>query len=223
METLYQIDVSIFRLINEAWANPFFDVLMPFATHLKRSWPITAAAILFVLVRRRWDGLSIVLLSVLAVAVADQTASGLFKPLVQRTRPCFELENVRLLIDQVRSYSFASSHAANSFAVATMTWIYFGKSPDKLDKAFAWFMIVYASINSYSRVYIGVHYPSDVLGGAAMGVVSAILIYTLFAFLFKNYLKPRWDARRMKRMTVAKNAIPDTPSLADHAGEQEKA
>ncbi|ACF15178.1 phosphoesterase PA-phosphatase related [Chloroherpeton thalassium ATCC 35110] len=198
MESLYGIDVWLFRLGNEAVANPVFDVLMVFLTKFKQSWPIAAFAAIFVLVRRKWDGVAIIFLCGLAIGIADQTASGFFKPLFERTRPCFALEEVRLLVRQVRSYSFASSHAANTASVATVIWLFFANSGHKIDKAFAIFLAIYAAAVAYSRVYVGVHYPSDIAAGMLIGVLSGSIVYTAYGYVVKNYIMIWREKRQAK-------------------------
>lgn len=190
MGLLYQIDVTLFRLINDGLANPVLDVVMVFLTSFSKSWFIAALAGLFILVRRQKEGAVVIFLCVLAITLADQTASSFFKPLIERTRPCFALEEVRLLVRQVRSYSFASSHAANTAAVATVVWIFFSKS-DRVDKFFTLTIAFYAFLVGYSRVYVGVHYPSDVLGGIVIGVASGSIIYLLYSYSMKNFIHPR--------------------------------
>ncbi|MCS6989184.1 MAG: phosphatase PAP2 family protein [Chloroherpetonaceae bacterium] len=190
METLYALDVALFRVVNDRASDGFLDAFFVFLTSFHQSWWIAALAAIFILARRKWEGLTVLLLCVLAIALADQTASRFFKPLVQRTRPCFELPDVHLLVNQPRSFSFASSHAANAAAVATTLFFFFAKST-ALDKLFVWTMSVYAFLVGLSRVYVGVHYPSDVLGGFAIGVASSALVYGAFSYLWKNVIQTR--------------------------------
>lgn len=189
VEQLYALDVWLFRLGNEALASPFMDWFMVFLTKFSKSWPIAAFAAMYTLVRRKWDGLMIIFLCGLAIGIADQTASGFLKPFFERVRPCHELENVRLLIRQVRSYSFASSHAANTAAVATVIWIFFYNS-SKIDKAFAIFLSTYAPLVAFSRVYVGVHYPSDIFAGMIIGILSGVLVYLIYSYIVKNVIQP---------------------------------
>jgi len=205
MESLYGIDVWLFRLGNEAVANPVFDVLMVFLTKFKQSWPIAAFAALFVMARRKWDGVAIIFLCGVAIGIADQTASGFLKPFFERTRPCFALEDVRLIIRQVRSYSFASSHAANTAAVATVIWIFFANSGQKIERAFAIFLAVYAAMVAYSRVYVGVHYPSDIFAGMIIGIISGTIAYTAYSYVVKNYVMV-WREKKQAK-DVGKNRL----------------
>jgi len=190
MGGLEQADAWLFQLLNHSLAHPALDDLMLFLTKPKLSGHIFWLTGLFILLRKGKDGLVIVLLILLALGIADYTASGIFKPLFQRVRPCFALDGVRLLVDQSHSFSFASSHAANSTAIASLVWLFFRKG-ELIDKLFTVTMIVYASMVAFSRIYIGVHYPGDILGGIVIGLASAALIYTVFAWFVKNVIHRR--------------------------------
>lgn len=189
MEALYQFDVWLFRLINEGWGQPYLDGVMLFVTDFKRAWVVAALAALYLMVTRKKESAVPMVLSLLAIAIADQIASAVLKPLVQRTRPCFELENVRLLLDQTRSFSFASSHAANTAAVATVVWLFCAPS-NRLDKLFAVAIACFAFLSGYSRIYVGVHYPLDVLAGWGIGVASGAIVYVIASFVWKNIIVP---------------------------------
>ncbi len=190
MAPIEQFDVWLFRLLNLHLVHPLTDELMVFLTNGRMSWPVFVLAALFMVARKGKNGFLVLFLALLAVGFADFVASGMFKPLVQRIRPCFALDHVRLLISQPHSYSFASSHAANSTAAATVTWIFFHRGV-LVEKLFTCTMILLALAISFSRVYVGVHYPGDVLAGMVIGVFSAIFIYILFSWLLKNILQPR--------------------------------
>ena len=190
MAPIEQVDVWLFRLLNLNLVHPATDDLMVFLTNGRLSWHIFLLAFLFMVVRKGKNAVLLILFALLAVGLADFVASGFLKPLVQRIRPCFALDHVRLLISQPQSYSFASSHAANSAVVATITWIFFHRGV-LVEKLFTGIMIFYALAISFSRVYVGVHYPGDVLAGMVIGICSALFVYLLFSWLFKNILQPR--------------------------------
>jgi len=190
MAPIEQLDVWLFRLLNLHLVHPATDELMVFLTNGRMSWPVFVLAALFIVARKGKNGFLVLFLALLAVGLADFVASGIFKPFVQRIRPCFALDHVRLLISQPHSYSFASSHAANSAAVATVSWIFFHRGV-LVEKLFTGTMILLALAISFSRVYVGVHYPGDVLAGMVIGVFSALLVYLLFSWLLKNILQPR--------------------------------
>ena len=190
MAPIEQADVWLFRLLNHDLVHPVADDLMVFLTNGRLSRPVFVIVALFIVARKGKNAFLLILFALLAVGLADFVASGLLKPLVQRIRPCFALDHVRLLIHQPHSYSFASSHAANSSAVAAVTWIYFHRGV-RVEKLFTALMILYALAVSYSRIYVGVHYPGDVLAGMVIGTGSALFIYLLFSWLLKNIIQPR--------------------------------
>lgn len=190
MAPIEQADVWLFRLLNLQLVHPAIDDLMLFLTNGHLSWPVFFLAALFMVARKGKNGFVVLFFALLAVGLADVVASGVLKPLVQRIRPCFALDHVRLLISQPHSYSFASSHAANATAVATVTWIFFHRGV-LVERLFTGTMILLALAISFSRIYVGVHYPGDVLAGILIGVCSALLVYLLFSWLLKNVLQPR--------------------------------
>jgi undecaprenyl-diphosphatase len=180
-----QMDASLFLALNHGLAHPALDDLMLMLTSPEHSIHIFVLIALFIVVRKGKDALYVIPLILLAIALADFTASGIMKPLFHRVRPCFALEGVRLLVDQSHSWSFASSHAANSAAIASLVWLFFWRGAS-VDKVFTVVVIVYASMVAFSRIYIGVHYPGDVVGGIVIGLGSASLVYTSAAWTVKN-------------------------------------
>jgi len=140
------------------------DSLFLFLTAPPHSWAWFLALSFLVILRDRDRGLRAVLLAAIAVALADQIASGLIKPWADRLRPCFAMPDVRLLLlRQSRSPSFPSNHAANCFAAATVL--------ATLGRRIRFLAFILATLVAYSRVYAGVHYPSDALGGALLGIL----------------------------------------------------
>jgi undecaprenyl-diphosphatase len=190
MELAGEIDAWVFRWINLHLVHPALDDLMVFVTTFRLSSHIFLLAALFIIIRKGRSGVFVLVVGLLAVALADFTASGILKPLVHRIRPCFALEGCRLLIGQPHSYSFASSHAANSAAVASVIWIFFRRGVI-VERFFAVLMTLYAFLVGYSRIYVGVHYPGDVLAGILIGAASAAVAYVVSAWIFKNLLQPR--------------------------------
>ncbi len=195
MALIEQADVWLFQLLNLHLVHPAADDLMVFLTRVKLSGHIILLSALFMIIRRGKSAFLVIVLALFAVGIADVVASGILKPLVQRIRPCFVLDHVRLLVSQPRSYSFASSHAANSAAVATVIWIFFYRGPF-VEKLFTIIMVLYALAISWSRVYVGVHYPGDVIAGMMIGVCSAMLVYLISSWVLKNIMQPRIMRRK---------------------------
>lgn len=186
------VEVRAFRFLNRAPANRILDAIMPIITDLKR-WRVVLLVVWSLLVlfggtRGRWAALMLIPL----IAASDQISSHLLKPLVQRMRPCEVLGNVHLWYGPegwlttpasvVRSYkssfSFPSSHAAN----ITASMLFLGLAYRRLIVP----LIVIAVAVSYSRIYIGVHWPSDVLVGMALGGLLAWPAYFAYKRLNGN-------------------------------------
>jgi len=161
MEWLYTIDKAVFLFFNKTLANPVFDLIMPVITE-SDYWRIPIALfILALIVFGGAKGRITALLLVLAVTFSDQISSFVIKPFVHRTRPCFVLEGVRLLIDQPNSPSFPSSHAANMMSTSVVMFAQYRKK--------SLIYLVLAALVMYSRMYVGVHYPADIAGGIITG------------------------------------------------------
>lgn len=165
IQFLFSIDRVVFFFLNRTVANPVFDLIMPIITDIKimRIPLLVAWATLFIFGGKK--GRIVALLAVIVLSLSDYISSSVIKPWVNRVRPCFALDNVRLLISQVGSPSFPSSHAANNASVTAFITVKYGKK--------AWPLIVFAALVTYSRIYVGVHYPSDILGGIILGLVCA--------------------------------------------------
>ena len=186
------LDTRLFRFFNGTIKNPYLDVIMPVVTDLRR-WRIVLLLV--------WAGLVIIggskgryaaLLLIPIIAASDQLSSSLIKPLVERLRPCEVLGNVHFWYGpqgwietptQViggfkTSYSFPSSHAANItssmlfLALAYRRWMALP--------------IVVLLLVSVSRIYIGVHWPSDVLAGMVIGAIIALIAYAIFRRIYRE-------------------------------------
>lgn len=120
------------------------------------------------------------------ITISDQT-SNLFKDSFQRLRPCYnELisDSLRLVKDSCGGrYGFFSAHASNSFSLA----IFFGLLLRSSNKLLILLFAIYAFLISYSRIYLGVHYPIDILVGTIFGIINAIVLYKIYLYSF-NFL-----------------------------------
>lgn len=156
---------------------PFWDSVMWIISE-KITWIPFYAALFYVLIRN-WKKQSFWLIAalILAVVVADQISSGVIKEVVQRWRPSRdpEIQNAVVLVNNYRGgkYGFVSSHASNSFAVALLSSLFFR------NKLYTIAVFIWASLVAYSRIYLGVHYPGDILGGITVGILTVLLIYYL--------------------------------------------
>jgi undecaprenyl-diphosphatase len=181
LEKAIEIDVSLFYLLNNKVQNVVFDFLMPILTNLDY-WriPITLLAIALLVFGGRRGRIAVLLL-VLGITLSDQLCNSIFKPLVGRARPCNVLENVHLLIGCTKAYSFPSSHATNIFTgMILFSYVY-----PKLKIG----LLTVAALVAYSRVYVGVHYPFDVVAGIALGITCAITIMVIHKLLVRIFPK----------------------------------
>ena len=175
MPFLYSADMALFLFLNRNMANPIFDIVMPFITNA-HNWRIPIVLIwLSLIIFGRKEGRITAILVVVILALSDQLSSSVIKPWINRIRPCFVVEGARLLINQVKSPSFPSSHAANMAAMAVLFSV-------KYRRLMALFIAIAVTV-SYSRIYVGVHYPSDMLGGWGLGIACAVIILILEKFI----------------------------------------
>ena len=176
MNWLIEMDKSWFYLINLS-GKPFLDGFMLFATH-KLSWIPLYLALVILIVREKGKERIWILGTIgLVIACCDLGSVHLFKNVFQRLRPCHALEQVRLVTEGCGGqFGFISSHASNVFGLA----IVIGKIMNKKWLFIALFL--WATIVSYSRVYVGVHYPLDILGGMLWGTFVALVFVSLYKY-----------------------------------------
>src|SRR5882672_10027064 len=198
MDWLLKLDIDTFRLIHEAGSNALFDKIMPFISGNAFFFPALVVLGLLLICKGRSRGIICILMLALAVGLCDGWICRLIKEVVARPRPFLTLNDVHVLIGKGGSFSMPSSHAANWFAATMVMAVYFRRS--------LWFTLPAACLVSYSRVYNGVHYPSDVLVGTLVGAgfAAAILwvIDSLWQFVGQKWF-PLWWAN-MPSLIAAK-------------------
>ena len=142
------------------------------------------------IIRKKKEAVIIILLAFLAAAIADPFASQIIKPLFKRLRPCNGayfingihtfLDGAHFLMGQKGSFSFPSNHAMNVFTIATVLTFF-------RPKLYLWYFIP-AALVAFSRVYIGVHYPLDVVAGAFFGILTGSLVYYCYYYIHTTIL-----------------------------------
>ena len=182
LEWLDQIDRSILYIINDTLANPIFDLFFTTITNEHR-WAIPVLiGLLALIVRGGRRGQIAAVLVLIAASVTDATVVQIIKPAIGRLRPSHALgDTINLLVPKGGRYGFLSAHAANIFAVTTVL-SYFYKQWKKP-------LLFLAFSVALSRVYVGVHYPGDVLFGGLFGYGMAWLVITLWVLLKMRELK----------------------------------
>lgn len=177
---LMNIDKAIFHKINGEWYNGFFDTVMPYLREPFFWTPFYVFMILFVLINfklRGWMWLAFILLTVM---ISDYTSSSVIKEYFFRLRPCRDPDvahSIRFIVSYCPiSSSFISSHAVNHFALATFIFVTFKKTISR-----RWvFIFLWAAAISYAQVYVGVHYPVDVVCGSLYGILIGYTISVIF-------------------------------------------
>lgn len=174
----------------------FWDGFMWIATSTT-TWIPVAVALLYVIFKNNQIKEALLLLGMLAfvIALADQISSGICKPYFARFRPTQDPELMYLtdIVNGYRGgrYGFTSSHAANTFAVAIFL------SLTIKSWSLSGILFIWATLNAYSRIYLGVHYPGDILFGTLTGIIIGILVYTLYNHIKRYYLnQPRYISNR---------------------------
>jgi membrane-associated phospholipid phosphatase len=173
-------DKKLFVLLNSKWTNPFFDFILPYFRDSVFWAPLYLFVLVFIWINYGKKGGWWSLAFICTIAIADMVSSKGFKPNIERYRPCQDplfFDQVRLLLKHCSgSFSFTSSHAANHFGMAAFASLTLFKSFGR------WIYLTYlwAFFIGYAQIYVGVHYPLDVLGGAMVGFLSGLLTATIF-------------------------------------------
>jgi len=172
MEWLNSIDIHLFQLINGAGYEQIDNVMVLISGKL--TWIPLYLLLLYLLYKKFSAKFIWVLISLgVLIFLADYGSVHFFKEVFQRLRPCHQLDNIRIVAECGGLYSFVSSHAANTFAVA-----FFVSLLLKNKKMFL-FLFSWAVIIGFSRVYLGVHFPFDIVGGMFWGLFVSLLTYKL--------------------------------------------
>ena len=171
---LIELDKQIMILLNKSISNSFFDFLMPIITNDRFLGFVGLLIIVHLLINCGKKGRISILILIIAVGSTDIICAQLIKPFIGRLRPSYEIiDSINLLVKKGGKWSFPSNHAANSFAFATVLSYFFSK--------YKLHLILLASVIAFSRVYVGVHYPFDILFGAIFGYAISWIVLSIWA------------------------------------------
>ncbi len=191
MEQLIEADKYLLLELNGS-DSLFWDGVMMVYTSTT-VWLPLAVAFLYILIKNNKLKNFILLfaLIVLLFVISDGITSTICKPLFERFRPTRDPE-LMYAVDVVNgyrraAYGFMSSHAANSFAIATFAMLLIRH------RALSVSLVIWALITCYSRIYLGVHYPGDVICGLSVGILSGILVYMLYKYINRKFFKSNRD------------------------------
>ena len=179
-QQLEQWDQWLFIKLNSTFTNPVFDFILPYFRDSVFWAPLYIFIMGFIFINYGKKGVWWAVAFLCTVAIADIVSSRFFKEFFERLRPCQDpvfQQNVRLLVKHCSGgFSFTSSHAANHFGIATFVSLTFYPAFGR------WIYLYYlwAIFISYAQIYVGVHYPLDVAGGAAVGTLAGLLTARIF-------------------------------------------
>ena len=184
IETLNHIDTEVFLLLN-GLHNNLFDFLMYWISD-KYIWIPMYGFFLYLIIRKYRQRSWLILLLIAATIAASDQLTVFMKNYFERPRPCHQ-EELQMLVHTVKdvcggSWGFVSSHAGNSFSLAFFLIPF-------LRPHYRWFtpfILAWAAVVSYSRIYLGVHFPGDVIGGAITGAVIGFGISRIYFLVYSN-------------------------------------
>jgi undecaprenyl-diphosphatase len=198
IEHLKALDASLVLLFNHL-NNPTLDFLMYWISN-KMVWiPFYAVLAYFVYRKYPHRFLSICVFIAFMIALSDQLSSTVIKNSVMRLRPCHDpaiAPKLHLVNGYCGgSYGFVSSHASNAFALTSFLVFLFRKEYIKLQ----WVVLGWATLVSLSRIYLGAHFPGDIIGGALLGILLGVAAQRTFKLYDKNFKGGRKKSRRRSR------------------------
>jgi len=167
-------NIILFYMINSGIDNNTFDFLMPLITNFGSlvAWAVICS-LLFIFGGEKGRKVAIVGLAALFIS---NVAVYLLKLLIAEPRPFLTLPNVELLVPENEIYSFPSGHTASSFAAAVVIGLKYKLNIKGKNYRLIYPLLAFAGLIGFSRIYIGVHYPLDVIFGAIVGILSALLV-----------------------------------------------
>lgn len=172
LDWIQHIDTQLFFHVNHCARNDVFDFIMPLARN-KYTWIPLYAVLVFLIIRKhKWKAVYVLGFAAITVLLADQISAHVIKPLVERPRPCNDAcigRYVHNLVDCGSGYSFVSSHATNHFALAFYFITVFARPSNRFYVVLGF--LFWAGLISFAQVYVGVHYPFDVLCGGIIGIL----------------------------------------------------
>lgn len=181
MEFLYSIDLTVFYFFNHTISTGFLDKFFSIITDVNRWYIAYIILISIAFFKGGRRGKIAVLGLILLIIVTDQTGYRILKEFFERVRPCNALSNAITPVGCAGGFSFPSNHALNNFAAAVFLL--------RLFPTYKWIFLIVATLISISRIYLGVHYPSDVIGGALIGVAFGYLFSVAALKLEKYFTK----------------------------------
>ena len=182
IDQIIEIDKQVMVFLNKTISNPIFDFIMPIITN--QNFLVFSGLILigYLAYYGEKRGRITIVVLLIAASFSDAICFQVIKPWVGRIRPSHEFyDYINLLVSKGGKYSFPSNHAANSFVFATVLSYFYEKNKT--------FLYILASAIAFSRVYVGVHYPLDIVSGAIIGYIISWIILSMWVIIKMRELK----------------------------------
>lgn len=179
MNHLIEYDIALFSKINGQWHNGFLDWLMPLLRNPFTWAPLYLFAVVFMLINFKWKGFWWICFFLITFAITDMVSSGLIKPMVGRLRPCHNpmlASVIRSVVSCGGAFSFPSSHASNHFGLAMFGF----RTLSFIPYPWRWLLFIWALSISYAQVYVGVHFPIDIICGTLLGCIAGFITSQAF-------------------------------------------
>ncbi|MEL1228394.1 MAG: phosphatase PAP2 family protein [Candidatus Neomarinimicrobiota bacterium] len=182
IDVIINVDKKIFTFFNSSIANPVFDIFFPIITN-QDIWIIPILlGVIILSIKGGTKGRIASIVLIIGVILADYSSAQIIKPYFQRLRPSHDiLDQIRLLVPKGGRYGFVSSHAANMYVSATILGYFYSKQKR--------LFFTIASLVAFSRVYVGVHYPADIVFGGLLGYGLGWITITSWVIIKMKNLK----------------------------------
>nr|WP_319398084.1 phosphatase PAP2 family protein [uncultured Carboxylicivirga sp.] len=202
IQTLIELDKELLLFLNSHFTLYWDNFFWMFTS--KEIWLPLYLCIAYVLFKNHgFKGIVTLLFFGALIALCDQIASGILKEFFERFRPSHDpdLQYLVHLINGKRggSYGFVSSHAANSIGLAMFSSLLFR------NRVYTFFIFAWACINSYSRIYMGLHFPGDIIGGAIVGILVAFVVYEVYLRLITRFVVISHHNKRLLKSGLAES------------------
>ena len=182
LDFLNTVDMNIMLWIHQHLSNMILNISMPIITN-EKNWTIPILLLIFILgFKSGKKGQLTLALLIISLACTDSVCAQIFKPFFERVRPShLNLEGIHLLVSKGGKWSMPSNHSANIFSLATILSYFYNR--------FTLLLYFFAILIAFSRVYVGVHFPGDVIIGGFLGYFIALIVLTLWGIIKLGEIK----------------------------------
>jgi undecaprenyl-diphosphatase len=203
VEFLYSLDLGTLYFINHTLSNPVFDKFFGLITNVNNWYIAYIILILIAFFKGGTKGKLAAAAVIVMITLTDQLSHNILKELVQRVRPCNSLPDILTPLGCTGSLSFPSNHAVNNFAAAVLFYMLYPK--------LKWVLFITASLVALSRVYLGLHFPSDIIGGALIGSAFGYVFGSGVMMILNRNAKAK--SSHIEGLVIRKSTEKDIPVI----------